>query len=103
MMFFHSWQLNLMGYVAFNPDSTFVAGGTAGYSYNSVLGRGFALAFDGVVNFSNHLGFHFHGGPAFYPDAEDRMREKGDIPESSELTSTPVFQLGLGAGLIIYP
>jgi hypothetical protein len=103
MEFFHSWQLTLMGYVAFNPDSTFVAGATGGYSYNSILGRGGVLAFDGIVNFSNHFGFHFHGGPGYYPDAEERMREKKNLPDSSEITSTPAFQMGIGAGLIYYP
>ncbi len=99
----HSWQLSLMAYVAFNPDSTFVAGATAGYSYNSILGRGGALAFDAVVNVSNHVGLHFHAGPAYYPDAADRMSERIDLPEGSLVTSDPNFQMALGAGLIIYP
>ncbi len=99
----HSWQLTLMAYLAFNPDSTFVAGATAGYSYNSILGRGVVLAFDGVLNFSNHLGFHFHAGPGFYPDAADRMAEAIDLPKDSEITSAPAFQMAFGVGLIIYP
>lgn len=103
MEFFHSWQLNLLGYVAFNPDATFVAGATTGYSYNSVLGRGFVLAFEGIVNFSNHLGLHFHVGGGYYPDGEDRMRRKKNIPDGSEFGSTPDFQVPIGVGLIVYP
>ncbi len=103
MEFYHSWQLSMLGYVAFNPDSTFVAGATTGYSYNSIVGRGFVLAFEGIVSFSDNLGFQFHVGGGYYPDGEDRMREKKNIPAGSELGSTPDFQTALGVGLIIYP
>ena len=103
MELYHSWQLSLLGYVAFNPDSTFVAGATTGYCYNSVIGRGFVLAFEGIVNFSNHLGLHFHVGGGYFPDGEDRMRAKKNIPDGSEFGSTPDFQSVLGLGLIIYP
>ena len=99
----HSWRLNLLAYVAFNPDSSsFVAGASGGYSYNSVLGRGGVLAFDGVVGIGDHYGFHFHAGIGIYPDADERMRRELDIPEDSDI-GIPAFQIPIGIGLIIYP
>ena len=100
---YHSWQLSLLGYVAFNPDSAFVAGATTGYCYNSVLGRGFALAFEGIWSFTDHLGLQFHVGVGYFPDGEDRMREKKNIPDGSTFASSPDFQLPMGVGLIVYP
>ena len=85
----HSWQLSLLARVAFNPDSSFVAGLLGGYSYNSVLGRGGVLVFDGVADITDHLGFHFHAGVGIYPDADERMRRDADIPQAATSARQP--------------
>ncbi len=51
----HSGQLSVGAYVSFNPGKRFVAGLNAGYRYNSVLGHGFAVGFDGLLNLSKLL------------------------------------------------
>jgi len=100
----HSGQLSAGAYVSFNPGKRFVAGLNAGYRFNSVLGHGFAIGFDGLLNLSRLLALQFNVGPLVFPDGDDRFKAEVGLPSNVSFDfPRPAVQIGIGVGLMIFP
>jgi hypothetical protein len=74
----------------------------AGYRYNWVLGHG--ATFGGQISKRyGHLELEGLWGVTIYPDAAERLREGGTVPEGTSFNFPPALNWGLTVSLLYYP
>lgn len=102
--FFSSAQLNADLYLMFNPTRRFVAGVTAGYKFNTVLGHGGGLGFYGEINPRRKLSFFIMAGFWLFPRGEQLLRQSETFPANTEFSFPgPGFNLGGNFGISFSP
>jgi len=101
---FSSAQANAQLYVAFNPRSKFSAGLVGGYTYNTLLGHGGMLGFDGMYNAGDQLGVRFAAGIMVNPEGDELLLAEAGLPKNTKLEfPSASVQPGLGFGLVFFP
>lgn len=102
--FMSSYQVGAHGYVTvLRPSEKATIGLLGGYKYNGVLGHGGTLGAFFLLELSETFVLHGAGGPVYYPDGEDRVRDELDLPEAADFGFPgPVFQSGVNLSIVAY-
>ena len=74
-----------------------------GYKYSTLLGHGGSVAFYVKRELAAHWTLQFFIGPAFFPDAEDRIRRETGWKNGSVGSGIAVHQGGGGISLAFFP
>jgi hypothetical protein len=103
--FFSSVQVNADIYVVFaEPTPRSAIGATAGYKFNNMLGHGVGGGFYAEIDPRKPLSFFLMGGVWFFPQGEDRLREREMFPAGTEFTFPgPGFNWGINGGIVFSP
>lgn len=98
-------QANADLYVLFSePTPRSSIGLTAGYKGSNILGHGGGIGFYATIDAHKQVSYFIMGGVTWFPQGEDRLREKKSIPDDRELTFPgPAFNAGANFGIAFSP
>jgi hypothetical protein len=88
--------------VALEPTRRSSIGLLAGYKYNGLLEHGGTVGGFAVLDLNRSLALHLAGGAIYFPDGEDAIRAKQDIPDDATFSLPgPGLQFGANVGLLL--
>lgn len=79
-------------------------GVTAGYKGSSSLGHGGGIGFYATIDAHKQVSYFLIGGVTWFPNGEDRLRDKESIPMDQEFTFPgPAVNFGVNLGVAFSP
>lgn len=98
------FQLNAGLYVGlYRPNARTDLGFTLGYKYHTLLRHGVGAAFYLKRDLGERFSLQFFVGPAVFPKAESRIRDKTNWVGGSVSSGIAWHQGGVGVSLAFYP
>lgn len=102
---YSTFQANADVYFLFSePTPRSSIGLTAGYKGSTHLGHGGGLGFYVAIDAHQRTSYFLIGGVTWFPDGEERLRDKKDIPMDREFAFPgPAWNVGVNLGVDFAP